>query len=91
MSTKGQLRGQPPKPRAFSPDMTDGHSGDLLGTVNATTGSEWVDFSDVPDKAAYIHGAGAILMKKFVEEDLQPFRFFGRITTQVKGAGGKLA
>eukprot|EP00613_Pedinella_sp_CCMP2098_P004182 CAMPEP_0171630852 /NCGR_PEP_ID=MMETSP0990-20121206/23245_1 /TAXON_ID=483369 /ORGANISM="non described non described, Strain CCMP2098" /LENGTH=62 /DNA_ID=CAMNT_0012200239 /DNA_START=61 /DNA_END=249 /DNA_ORIENTATION=- len=62
MSTKGQLRGQPHKPRAFSPEMTDGHSGDLSGSVNAATGGGWVDYTDAPDKTAYIHGAGAILM-----------------------------
>ena len=89
MSTKGQLRGQAHKPRAFHPEMTDGHSGNLSGSVNAAT-KEWVDYSGVPDKAAFLHGAAAILMKRCGEEDLQPFRFFERITTQVKGQGGKL-
>jgi hypothetical protein len=89
MSTKGQLRGQSHKPRAFNPEMTDGHSGNLSGSVNAAT-KEWVDYSGVPDKAAFLHGAAAILMKRCGEEDLQPFRFFERITTQVKGQGGKL-
>jgi uncharacterized membrane protein YgcG len=88
MSTKGQLRGTPPKPRAFSPDVTDGRSGDLSGSVNAAT-VEW-DYSAVPDKAAYIHGAGSILMQKIVEEDLKPFQYFERIGTQVKGQGGVL-
>ena len=59
MSTKGQLRGKPPKPRAGTSTLTPGVSGDLAGSVHAATGDrEFMDYSSMPDKTAFFSRRG---------------------------------
>jgi len=57
MSTKKQLRGKPPKPRAGTSTLTPGVSGGLTVLVNAAIGDrEPIDHSSLPDKTVFIHG-----------------------------------